>query len=201
MPRKRGDADPRWRSHLEPAPGELRIVQAWLNTGTGGRQELASVAALEDWLRRWRLLSREAKLEPPDLERATATRSALLALIGAGGRPADAVERLRRAAAAAPIHVWFGNNGSARFEPLAGGLAEALARLFTLVAMADATGTWRRLKRCAGEDCRAVFYDFSNGRAAKWCSARCGAKRSSATYRRRRRSYEARKRAGKSAAS
>ena len=206
MARKKGGAaaDPRWRSHLEPAPGDLRIVQAWLNTdGAGGRDTLATVAALDDWLRLWGLLDRGAKLGPADLERVVVVRSGLRAMVSAhhGPRPApDAARRLEHATATAKVRVRFGQDGSPRFEPDAEGLDGALARLLAIAAMAEHTGDWRRLKLCTHKECRAAFFDFSNGLTAKWCSSRCGGKLHSSTYRRRRRHYLARKRRDSSAA-
>ena len=53
-----GDFPP-WMSGLEPAPGELRILQAFVSTADlrSGADELASPRALGEWLVRWGLLS------------------------------------------------------------------------------------------------------------------------------------------------
>ncbi len=195
MSRKRGGGtdDPRWRSRVEPAPGELRIVQALINTA-GGRSEEGS-GALADWLRRWNLLDPGSELGPKDLEEVREVRSGLRSLIGANRGPvpaAEVLEALDRAAATAPIRVRF--TGGVRFEPLAGGLAEVVARLFEIVASAHRDGLWQRLGLCAREDCGAAFYDYSNARSAKWCSAKCGGKGSSRTYRQRRKRYKERTR-------
>ncbi len=201
MGRKQGeaDADPRWRSHIEPAPGELRIVQAWLNTaGAGDRlEELRSPRALADWLERWSLLRRGSELQPADLEQAILIRSGLRSLIATNVGPPPAAEvtaMLDRAAAAVPIRVRFASDGSVRLEPTAEGLGEALARLFEIVALGQRDGHWRRLKLCRREGCQAAFYDFSNGLSAKWCSRRCGNKGSSRTYRGRSKRYREQRR-------
>ncbi len=197
MSRKRGGGtdDPRWRSHIEPAPGELRIVQALVNTaGAGSRAaELSDSRELAGWLRLWGLLGRGVELEPADLDRAKEVRSSLRSLIRANRGPAsepEAIEVLDRAAATAPMRVRF--SGGARFEPLGEGLDEALARLFEIVAIAHREELWQRLKLCVREDCGAAFYDYSNARSAKWCSARCGDQGSARTYRQRRKRYKAR---------
>ncbi len=185
--------DPRWRSHIEPAPGDLRIVQAWVNTDRSDRgEELSAPRVLADWLKHWDLLSRGTELEPADHGQAIEARSGLRALIRAnhGPPPAPAVTAaLDRMAAAAPIRVRFFSDGGARLEPVTSGLGEALARLFEIVALAQRAGRWRRLKLCQRRDCRAAFYDFSPGVSAKWCSRRCGTKGSSKTYRGRRKRY------------
>ncbi len=199
MSRKRdgGTDDPRWRSHIAPAPGDLRIVQALVNTaGAGDRaEEIRNARALADWLRLWDLVGRGSEHEPADVDRTRGARSSLRSLIGANHGPApesEAIEALDRAASTAPIRVRFA--GGARFEPIADGLGEALARLFEIVALAHHDGLWQRLKLCAREDCDAAFYDFSSARSAKWCSARCGDKGSSWTYRQRLKRHKARMR-------
>lgn len=182
---------------MEPAPGDLRIVQALLNTaGIDQRTEqLVSPRALADWLMHWTLLSRGSELGPTDLERMLEIRAGLRALVRAnrGQVPApEAVERLDLAASAATLRVRFAGVGGATLVPASGGLDEALARLFEIVAVAHRDGHWQRLKLCIDKPCRSAFYDFSNGRSAKWCTARCGNKGSARTYRRRRKHYQLR---------
>ena len=125
MSRKKGgaQADPRWSYPIEPAPGDLRIVQALIITGTPPyrRGELASPRALADWLERWGLLDRDSELAPADVEQAAAVRSALEALVRANHGPPPApeiVQTLDRAAAAAPRRTRFAADGSARVELL-----------------------------------------------------------------------------------
>lgn len=202
MSRKRGSGtdDPRWQSQIRPAPGDLRVVQALVNTaGIGSHaEELSSPRALADWLRRWKLLDRRSELAPADPGQMRRVRSALRSLIHANHGPEPAPETLEildRAATAAPLHVRF--VGGPRFEPSGDGLAEALARLFEIAALAHHVGRWQRLKLCARDGCGAAFYDFSNARSAKWCSARCGDRGSSRTYRKRLKRYKARERAGR----
>ena len=52
-----GDAvgDVPWAAVLPPAPGDLRIVQAFVNTADlpTRTDELASLTGLQDWLKRW----------------------------------------------------------------------------------------------------------------------------------------------------
>ena len=68
-----------WTSNLRPAPGDLRIVQAFVNTL--GREkktdEFASPQAFADWLARWRLADASMLLTPADLERKREVREAL----------------------------------------------------------------------------------------------------------------------------
>src|SRR3954463_15049490 len=73
-------------SSREPAPGDLAVVQAFVNTldsDDGFRQFelLTEPADLERWLRDRGLLERSARLGPPDLRRAVELREALRALL------------------------------------------------------------------------------------------------------------------------
>ncbi len=181
--------DPRWTSELTPAPGDLRLLQAFLNTADPAEgTDLVSPRALNDWLELWDLVPRGTVLGDGDLRRALEVREALRGLLvarGGGVTSEEAVRRLEQATAAATIRVRFGAEGRARLEPAADGLDAALARLCGIVAAAQFEGTWRRMKICVGKSCGAVFFDFSKNLSGKWCSPRCGSRSSSLNYRRR----------------
>jgi predicted RNA-binding Zn ribbon-like protein len=180
-------------SDRPPAPGELGLVQAFVNTIDieEGREELSSSEALRGWLAAHGLLHDGVPLTLPDLRTAIEVREALraLALANSGAAvDAAAVETLNRIASRAPLSVRFGPDGVARFEPADGGLAGALARLLGHVRTATVDGTWRRLKACSNDECRWVFYDYSKNRSGAWCTmAACGDKLKARAYRRRRR--------------
>lgn len=169
-----------WTSEVAPAPGDLRLVQAFVNTAArrGKTDELMSPQSLADWLARRRLLPAATELGPEDLERALAVRRGLRALIaanrGAKKVNAGAVGALDRAVASAPLVVRFDAEGSSVFEPAASGLDGALARLVAVVALARLAGRWSRLKLCIAAECRQVLYDASPNRSTKWCTVRCG---------------------------
>jgi predicted RNA-binding Zn ribbon-like protein len=69
-------------------------------------------------------------------------------------------------------------------SPLVTLLGDALAQALPL----HATGEWSRLKTCARESCRWVFYDASRNRSGRWCSMQvCGNREKTAAYRARNR--------------
>lgn len=183
---------PPWMSGLEPAPGELRILHAFVSTADlrSKADQLASPRALGDWLARWGLLSRGVELQQAELERALAVRRALHALLLANNRfelDEKAVDRLDREAARAATRVRFATGGTTWFEPASDDLDGALGQLFAIVAMARSEGLWRRLKACANRNCRTVFYDVSANRSGKWCSKqRCGNRINARNARRKR---------------
>lgn len=182
-----------WTSDLKPARGDLRIVQAYVNTRDRTTDELVSPLALADWLAKWRLFPLGTQLEQADLERALTVREALRSLIlSHSGVPVDAaaVARLDRIAAETPLCVRFNADGSTRYEPAAGGLAGAFGQLFEIIAAARRENLWTRLKICSNGDCRKVFYDFSPNRVGRWCmKGRCGNLINSRTFRRRHPNY------------
>lgn len=188
---------PHRASDLAPAPGDLRIVQALVNTRDleRGTDELATPRALADWLARRGLLPAGTELGATDVGRVIEVREALRAMLLAnnGGRQAEkAVADLDRVASEAPVVVRFGAGFETRFEAGDRGLGGALGRLFAIVASARLEGSWPRFKACADGDCRAAFYDGSPNRSGKWCSMRrCGNRRNSRVSKVRRRRYKA----------
>ncbi len=176
--------DARWTSELKPAPGDLRLLQAFLNTGD---RELDSPQAFADWLELWGLMAPGIQLEQRDLERTIEVREATRTLFARA--PAVAVDaaaaRLDEAMAVATMRARFGTGGRIRLEPASGGLDGALARLCALLAEAQFGGTGRRLKICGARNCGAAFFDDSKNRARKWCSPRCGSRVTSMNFRRR----------------
>ncbi|WP_062216362.1 CGNR zinc finger domain-containing protein [Streptomyces sp. NBRC 109706] len=96
--------------------------------------------------------------------------------------------------AAAPLVARVDERGTATLVPAPGlaGLAEFTARIAAVVAVAEATGEWRRLKACEASDCLWAYYDHSPAGRRRWCSMRsCGS-------RAKMRAYRAKQRAGAS---
>lgn len=182
---------PPWPASLPPAPGDLRVVQAFINTRDieAGTDELDSPAALETWLADWGLLANGPAPGAGDLEQAKEVREALRGLLLANnGAPLDprAVEILDRAAGEVSLRVTFGPDGAAEMEPAETGWKGALARLLDLVVVARIEGLWPRLKACPNDECHWAFYDFSKNRSSKWCAMkRCGNLMNARAYRRR----------------
>jgi predicted RNA-binding Zn ribbon-like protein len=185
-----GDAvgDVPWAAVLPPAPGDLRIVQAFVNTADlpTRTDELASLTGLQDWLKRWGLAP-AGGVTVADHRCAVDVRDGLRSFLRAnvGLRvDADAVARLDRAAAAATLRVRF-HGAATRLEPAADGVNGALGRLVRIVAETRQDGSWKRLKLCANEVCGRSFYDFSRIANGRWCVLRCGNLINSRIYRRR----------------
>ncbi len=178
-----------------PAPGDLALVQEFLNThydlsGGSGEELLSSPPELAVWLSQHGLLEPETALSDSQLARALTIREGFRSLAsGNAGRPPDrkAIESLNSARGAAAVELDLAPDGP-NFLPAAGdGFDRAMARLIAIVACSMLTGTWARLKACPGEHCGWAFYDHSRNRTGRWCSMSvCGGRaKAKAHYRRR----------------
>jgi predicted RNA-binding Zn ribbon-like protein len=151
------------------APGALEHVRRFVNT----RDLELGTDTLHTWF-----------AEPADLERAVVLREAFRALLlsNATGEPppAAAGETIERIGRRATLRA----GGDLRLLPA----AEAeLARLLAIAVVAQADGTWQRLKACPGDACQWALYDRTRSRTRRWCAAaKCGARTRSREYRRRR---------------
>jgi len=157
----------------EPAPGELALVQDFINAwDLQGLDELSQPRALEQWLREHGLLVSKLRVTDADLRHAVEVREALRDLLSANyGQPVrkDAVETLSRAARSAQLVVHFEGSGGASLEPAASGVDAALGKLLSIAFRAMLEGTWQRLKVCRDDTCRWAFYDRSKNRSGSWC--------------------------------
>jgi predicted RNA-binding Zn ribbon-like protein len=165
-----------------PAPGELALVQTFLNSRWDLERDraevLASPEALAGWLSARGLLEDDQRLIGDDLARALAVREGLRTMAFANnGHPLDegAIEAMGRASEAASLRIRLEPDG-ARFRPNTDGrLDGAIGVFYAIVARAMADGSWQRLKACPGRRCGWVFYDRSRNQSARWCATRiCG---------------------------
>jgi predicted RNA-binding Zn ribbon-like protein len=178
-----------------PAPGELALIQAFVNTHYDleyehGAELLCDPQALETWLRGRGLLARSAKrLGAAELERALATRERLRRLArgnGPGRALGNPLAELNRLAAGAAVEVRFTPSGPRFVAPRHSGFDGALGRLFAITAASLIDGSWQRLKVCPGSDCGWAFYDHSRNMSGRWCSmAVCGGRAKARTHYRR----------------
>jgi len=174
-----------------PAPGELELVRAFVNTWNAddGSEDVPGPAELRAWLAEHELIAPGARVTAAEHRQAIEVREALRALLlqNAGlevGPEAGAA--LDAAARRARLGVRFAPDGAVRTEAEAGGVAGALGRLLAIVAAAQEAGTWTRMKACLADDCQWGFYDLSRNRSAVWCDMRvCGNRQKVRSYRER----------------
>jgi predicted RNA-binding Zn ribbon-like protein len=172
----------------------LRLVQEFLNSVDleDGGDAFARPGGLAAWLAARGLDSGPPALGEAGRRRAVALREALrevVAVHGDGGRAGSdpgAAAALSRLAEASPLVVAFDARGTPALRPAAPGIDGALGAVLAAVRAADADGTWPRLKTCARDPCRWVFYDRSRNRSSRWCAMSvCGTREKMAAYRER----------------
>jgi len=175
----------------EPAPGGLRLVQAFVNSVDleHGPDLFDDAGGLAEWLDRQGFTA-DAGADDPAAAREV--REALRALLHANnGSPPDpgAAEVLDGAARRAQLEPQF---GAAALVPRAGGVDGAIGRVLAASFAAMLDGSWRRLNACPREVCGWAFYDRSSNASATWCSMQvCGGRAKAGAYYRRRRAARA----------
>jgi predicted RNA-binding Zn ribbon-like protein len=183
-----------------PAPGQLRLVQAFLNTldREAGRDALGTPEAMREWLARQRLVSPHVEFDEADRRRLIEVRQALHDLVASNvdGTPARrAVTMLNEAARRIGLGIRLHPSDGYRLMSEGMGLDRVIGDLLVPVLGAMAAGSWPRLKVCANEACVKAFYDGSRNRSGRWCSmVTCGNRSKGRAYRARRNSGGARRR-------
>jgi len=176
-----------------PAPGELGLVQAFVNTfwrPGDGTDMLARPADLRAWLWECGLPGAEGPVSAAQLAQALDLREGLRGLLYVNnGATADPARQARLDAALDGLSVGIRLTGSGpELAPAGGGVDGALGSLATAVARAMLEGRFSRLKACPGPHCGWAFYDHSRNGGGRWCSMSiCGSRVKARAYYRRRR--------------
>jgi predicted RNA-binding Zn ribbon-like protein len=174
----------------EPAPGELALVQAFLNThfdlASGGGEMLGTPKALHAWLSQRRLLRSAGRVDGRALDRVLAVREGIRALAFANNGQdlnTGAVDALREASRGATTGIHIGAEGARFVTAGAGDVDAAIGALLAIVARAMIDGSWPRLKACPGRHCGWAFYDRSRNQSARWCAMKvCGDREKARAY-------------------
>lgn len=174
-----------------PAPGSLRLVQDLVNTVDleGGTDELRDADALTAWARENGVAG--APFDAADLAEVLVLREALRDVCQAHTGPdvpQGSTEALDALLSRAPLRLVIDPEGTAAVRPAPGltGAAGLTAHLAAVIAGAVADGTWQRLKSCAADTCRWVYYDRSPSGRSRWCTMSiCGSRAKMRAYRNR----------------
>jgi len=176
-----------------PAPGRLKLVQQFVNSLDieASSEDFQTRAELRTWLVSHGLAKpRGLRLTSKDLDRARRFRE-LVRELAAGNNGMPQSQRLQkelnRELASLPLIATVEGEGTTRLVPARDGLDQALAQIAAIVVEEMISGRWNRMKACAQEICRWVFYDHSRSRTGIWCTmAVCGSRAKSRAYYRRR---------------
>ena len=166
----------------------LASAAALVNSDGPGADELASVAALDAFVRAWRWTGSRAG-DVAELERVRALRARLRALWQLTGDDLlDRVNTMLREARALPqlvAHDGFGHHlhATSPDAPLADRmLVEAAMALVDVIRQQEQP----RLRICRADDCEDVLVDLSRNRSRRYCSIACGNRMNVAAFRARR---------------
>ncbi len=171
------------RYGLFAAPGGLGFVQDVANTASAGRPRgadlLGDLESAQTWLDgalgSWCALNDAPNdrvvLQERDLEPLRDLRADVHTLLATRADPSLAAARLKSATVTARVHP----DGTVRLEPRADGWRRVAAIVLIEAFVAQQQDSWRRLKVCRNERCRAAFYDRSRNTSAVWHDVRyCG---------------------------
>lgn len=174
-----------------PAPEALQLVQDLVNTVDleAGADELRTAEDAAGWARGRGLsgLGYDAGALADLLTLREALRDVCTAHTGTDV-PAAAAAALDGLLERAPLRLAVDTEGGAAVRPAVGltGAAEVTAAVAAAIVRATADGTWPRLKACAADTCRWVYYDRSPAGRSRWCTMSiCGARNKMRKYRAR----------------
>jgi predicted RNA-binding Zn ribbon-like protein len=178
-----------------PAPGELALVQGFVNTSwnldDGNRERFTSPEAIRAWMDQRELLEPGIKLGARDMSRVLDVRFGLRSMMFSNNGAAvdtEAIDRLNDALGVTGPTVRLHPTERPDFRVRRDGLDQALAVIAAVVAVAQLDGRWPRLKACRGIDCGWAFYDHSRNQGSNWCAMSvCGARAKAREYRGRQR--------------
>jgi predicted RNA-binding Zn ribbon-like protein len=178
-------------------PSELAALYDFVNSldlrryrDRGGQHEafdaLVSPSQASNWLRTHGLWSSEQLLDEEDFQRTLALRTALrdFVAIDPAMRSAASGALRRLEAAAASFRLTLGAGPSPPMLELRPrhAVGKVISELFRLFELGDLD----RLKMCASDDCRWIFFDRSKPANRRWCSSDgCGNRAKVKRYRAR----------------
>ncbi|WP_026821193.1 CGNR zinc finger domain-containing protein [Arthrobacter castelli] len=163
------------------APEELRVIEDFCNTAIllHDIDELRTVPDARDWLNRagWDPIASDRELSRLRDERET-IRTFLVDRSDPSARH-SLNELGQRHWAGARVD----DDGWLALVPAAGSISPAGSAVEALL-LNGLTASGRRLKACASDTCRYVFYDASRPRTRVWCDMKvCGARSKMRDYR------------------
>jgi predicted RNA-binding Zn ribbon-like protein len=172
----RPDNDP-----VGSAPIPLRWIEEFVNTRRADRDEIATPAALTEWLHERGLLPAAVTMDEGQRDRAETLREGLRALLAdnnvepvASPRPdgldGEARTRFAELVPRLPLVLDLTTSPPRLAASNSDPGDAALATLLGFVADSVAAGTWNRMKTCREPSCRWAFYDHSRNRRRTWCS-------------------------------
>lgn len=183
----------------DDVPRQLALAYDFLNTlderrfvrygrRHPGGDEIATRDEFAGWLSERGLLGGEG-VEDRDLRLAHQLREGIRRVLRDRDKAAVDTAELADTLERLPVSLGVDRDGALRLQAARAGVNGVLTEIATSLATAVVDGSWKRLKTCAADDCRWVFYDHSRPRTGRWCTtSACGNRMKTFSYRQRLRS-------------
>jgi predicted RNA-binding Zn ribbon-like protein len=154
--------------------------------------ELSGPRQLGAWMAQRGLLWTGAKITPGMFESALKLRASVRAYLQFDPverrKNRDATRSLNDALKLFPLAVEAQNEGGMALRPARSDALAGLSAISAELYTGSITGTLDRLKVCAAQECRRVFFDRSKPATRRWCmSTLCGNRIKTRAYRERHR--------------
>ncbi|MGH3356093.1 MAG: CGNR zinc finger domain-containing protein [Nocardioidaceae bacterium] len=150
----------------------------------GTRDDLGSPAAVHGWLTDRGLLPYDFEVSESDHARVLDLRARLRAALDRT-RYVDHGEDA--SPFAVPLQVELDARDGPRLTSADNGVNQAVGEICAAALRTALSGEWWRLRTCAADDCRWVFYDQSKPGRGRYCAPdTCGNRVKTRSYRRRR---------------
>jgi len=153
--------------------------------------ELKSADDLVAWMAQRKLARPDAKITPAMFETALALRSRLrdyLQREPVKRRSKSATRALNEAIASFPLRAELDDAAAGTLRPARDDALAGLSAVAAELYNGARDGSLDRLKMCAAEECRRVFFDRSKPATRRWCmSTLCGNRIKTRAYRERQR--------------
>jgi predicted RNA-binding Zn ribbon-like protein len=162
-------------------------------TAHAGSDEFATASMLEEWMRARGLLAPRARINTKEHHRVLKLRDALRSFLRlAPDQRTDAAVTVSLNNNSADFPLVLNVSSDAQASLLAAPGSSQIGRVLGELYSLTVTGRLDRLKVCASEECRWIFYDRSKPSNRRWCSSKlCGNRDKTRAYRRRLRGDEA----------
>ena len=106
--------------------------------------------------------------------------------LGTSSKVAEASSRLTDLVGNIAPGVSFDSSGRPLLSSPSTGTEKVIEDLLIAAIGAGYEGAWQRLKACANDECRWIFYDTSKNRSGSWCAMEiCGSRAKMRSYRER----------------
>ena len=171
-------------------------VRHFTHHGVPHRQddELTSADDLAAWMAQRKLARPAAKITPAMFEAALGLRASLRDYLQhdpAERRSRSATRALNTAIASFPLRAELGDEAGVALRPTRDDALAGLSAVAAELYDGARDGSLDRLKMCAAEECRRVFFDRSKPATRRWCmSTLCGNRIKTRAYRERQRGAE-----------